>query len=107
MSLDEDRRRASADRPLVDFDALKPGDRIHYNSGWRQSSWSAEVRGTIDGEVVVIRSAHVDGRPGRHGARTRYALLDRFEVFAWSRPNDHEAPLRMGPIPKLDWSDDR
>lgn len=67
----------------------KVGDRIHYNSGWHETSWSAEVRGVIDDKAVIVR------RPGKYGLR--YEVFDRtaFGVWTWSH-----GPLRMGPLPK-------
>ena len=96
------RREASAKCAPVVFDELKPGDRIHLNSGWRRTSWTAEVRSApIDGQVVVILRAAVN-RDGRAGSKRRYEVLDVLSCLVWSRPG---GMLWKGPIPKLEWDE--
>jgi len=72
------------------------GDRIHYNSGWAHTSWSAEVRAIVDDEVAVI--AKWTPRSGRR----RYDLLDRIAVGCWSTKTRGDGPgcLWRGPLPK-------
>lgn len=71
------------------------GDRIHYNSGWAGTSWSAEVRAVIDDEVAVIAKWKPTGK-GRSGRR--YDLLDRIAVMVWGNPKS--GCLWKGPLPK-------
>lgn len=93
-------RELSSTLPLVDFAALKPGDRIHYNSGYVASSWTAEVRSSpIDGEVVVVRKSRVDGGARRNRGSSSYDVLDRIFCEVASEQGKDRAALRMGPAP--------
>jgi len=87
------RHALSAHLPVVTWDALRVGLRIHYNSGWPNTSWTAEVRSApVDDEVVVLY------RSTPSGGRQRYVLLDRYEVEAATRSD--WKPLRVGPMPR-------
>lgn len=72
------------------------GGRIHYNSGWSQTSWSAEIRAVVDSEVAVIRKWTPSS------GRTRYDLLTRINVMVWARDNGDgdRGSLWRGPLPK-------
>jgi hypothetical protein len=63
----------------------REGARIHYNSGWSMTSWTAEVRSIVDDEVAVIFET------AARGGRSTYALLTRTQVDVWK--------LRYGPLP--------
>lgn len=85
------RRDLDADSELVTWPP-RVGARIHFNSGWARTSWTAEVRATVDDEVAVI----LRSRPamGRHG----YSLLGRIEVHVMT--SGKEPSLFYGPLPK-------
>lgn len=97
----EARDRSEAIRALdhepATWDRLKPGVRVHYNSGHGLTSWTAEVRSApIDEDVVVVRRTAVNG--GRYPI---YVCITRLEVQLWTRPMQGvPAPFRLGSAPR-------
>lgn len=88
MAEDDDRRALSSSKPILEWPP-KVGARIHLNSGWPHTSWTAEVRAVVDDDVLVLRKTRA--------GRTWWDLLDRigFEVFG-----RREGGLRGGPLPR-------
>lgn len=60
--------------------------RIHYNTGWPQTSWAGDVRAVVDNAVAVVLRASASGPE-------RYALLSRWDF-------EGPAPYRYGPLPR-------
>lgn len=87
----EERRKLSRGGEHVTWPP-KVGERIHYNSGWPHTSWSAEVRAVVDEEVAVI------SKWTPTSGRARYDLLDRVAVRVWA--NKKDGCLWKGPLPK-------
>ena len=95
MADDDDRRALSHGCKPVKWPP-KVGDRIHYNSGWPHTSWSAEVRAVVDDEVaVILKWTPTSGR-------ARYDLLDSIAVKVWSGPkkSGEVGCLWRGSLPK-------
>lgn len=79
------------------------GDRLHYNSGWHETSWTGEVRAVVDDRIAIVLANAPDG-----GARrgSQYQIVDRW----WFEPDNgpltkepgHKGrtKLRKGPIPR-------
>lgn len=81
------RRALSASMPHVEWPPAV-GARIHYNSGWAETSWTAEVRAIVDGEVAVLwQTCPLAGR-------SNWEFLTRIQVDVWREI------LRVGPLPK-------
>ncbi len=68
------------------------GARVHYNSGWPRTSWTGEVRGIVDDQVVVYLSSSP-----AYAGRSSYKLETRLGVEMQSK----DGTLRYGPIPRL------
>jgi len=79
------RRALSAGLPLMAWPPAV-GARVHYNSGWPHTSWTAEVRGVVDGKVAVLR------KTCPAFGKTRWDLLRRFEADIFK--------VRVGRLPR-------
>lgn len=85
-------------RPSTDLEIVvwppRLGARIHWNSGWATTSWTAEVRAIVDDEVAVIwKTVPVYGH-------SRYELMDRIQVMVSGDYGRPTGGLRYGPLPK-------
>lgn len=67
--------------------------RIHVNTGWSQTSWSADVRAVVDDEVAVLFKQQAGVELGH------YVLLHRWEI-----DGEHKSrACRYGALPRADW----
>jgi hypothetical protein len=64
--------------------------RIHFNSGYPQTSWTAEVRAVVDNEVVVVQRL-----APAYAVDAQYSVLLRWEV------ENRQRPLHYGPLPRV------
>ena len=64
--------------------------RIHFNSGYPHTSWTAEIRAVVDNEVAVLLKVSP-----AYAGQGHYAQLLRWEVENRARP------IHYGPLPRL------
>jgi len=88
---DDDAARALSDKYERVAWPPRIGARVHYNSGWPQTSWTGEIRAIVDDEVVVFFS-----KLPAYAERGSYKLESKIGFGVYSRGG----ALRYGSLPR-------